>query len=132
MKAPILFLLGLFLFLFAGNNLAFAGVANTHLSRQSSAPIQNKKLEQQHTRTAEVAKDHRLIEKSQDVFEVENDDEDFVFAKKDILLVSYFIALAAFCYLTNNSRFKKSSLPFCAHFSYTASSKYLTQRVLRI
>ena len=78
-----------------------------------------------------ILKKHHLSEKRED-FLGDEDDEDLTFSRKYFSQVKYFITLAYASVLVCLYHYFKNRLPFCRHLSYTASYKYLLQRVLRI
>jgi len=134
MKAPVLFLLSICFFLLIGENYAHGRNHQNNSARITADRGQSiHKAEVPITdRAVKLCRDIRLIDKNLEFFNVENEDEDFVFSKKSVVLVSYFITLATiFCFGYSFTTLK-NRLPFCTHFSYTSSHLYLQQSVLRI
>lgn len=133
MKAPVLFLLSICFFLL-GESYAHGRNHQNNAAQITADRNQSvHKAEVQLTdRAVRLINDVRLADKNLEFFNVENEDEDFVFSKKSVVFVSYFITLATiFCFGYSFNPFK-NRLPFCTHFSYTSSHLYLQQRVLRI
>ena len=62
--------------------------------------------------------------------EVDDDDDDLRASKKNLgsICISFLYAEASDCL----HLFRKSSLPFCEHFSLTSSFKFIIHRVIRI
>jgi len=134
MKAPVLFLLSICFFLLVGESYAHGRNHQNNSARITADRYESiHKAEVQLTdRAVRLINDVRLADKNLEFFNVENEDEDFVFSKKSVVLVSYFITLATiFCFGYSFTTLK-NRLPFCTHFSYTSSHLYLQQRVLRI
>jgi hypothetical protein len=67
----------------------------------------------------------------EDFISVEDDDEQVV-SWKQVLPAKLFTSADYASLLVNFHHYQKNRLPFCTHFSYTSSYKYILQRVLRI
>ncbi|WP_214225974.1 hypothetical protein [Pedobacter sp. B4-66] len=134
MKTVILFLLSLCFLLLGRSDHAYAG-AHQNTASYSSALNTEKPQLTKFINTAQdlpVIKSNCFSEQREDFISVENEDEDFVSARKSALPVKYIITLAYASILNSSSNYVKNRLPFCKHFSYTSSYKYILQRVLKI
>jgi len=134
MKSFIVFFLSLCLLILGKHGYACAG---TNLNTSSYSSAQNiEKLQPTKfintTQDLPVVKSNTFSEKREDFISVENEDEDYVSAKKSVLSVKYIITLAYAATLNNSFNYIKNRLPFCKHLSYTSSYKYILQRVLKI
>ena len=130
MRVAFLFALSLCLFLLTGFEYAYA---NTNDIPTQGHEIVKAKL------TSAVAfsssfyhKNKSAPEIKEDLINIEEDEEEFVIARKHIELVNYFVTLAYASILVHFYNYLKNRLPFCKHLSYKSSYKYILQRVLRI
>jgi len=135
MKVAVLLFLYSFFLLLSGHQHAYAGGHHARICSYSPA---------QHVAKVEAAKfghvnqifpiikDNSLNEKREDFVSVEDDDDDLIFSRKNVLLVRYFFTLAYASILIAFYSYFKNRLPFCKHLSYSSSYKYILQRVLRI
>lgn len=64
--------------------------------------------------------------------EVDEDDDDSISSRKLVEITNYFISFLYDHLFADYHRYKKERLPFCKHFSYSSSFKYIIQRVIRI
>lgn len=136
MRIVVVFALFLFFLLF-GSYHDVRAEAITRASNYSSASIITGVSHERSVNTYQdlpLIKSNGFIEKKDDFTRVENEDEeeDVVFARKYILLTKYFVTLACVSVFSYFYNYIKNRLPFCRHFSYTSSYKYILQRVLRI
>lgn len=74
----------------------------------------------------------RLTEDTNDFNSLEDEVEDIVLSRRNVLMVKCFTAFTLSTFLFYLFDFKQKRLPFYAHFSEISPDKYLTQRVLRI
>lgn len=134
MKAVILFLLSLCFLLLGRYDLAYAEANHNDASYPSAQNIE--KLQQAKfintNQELPIIKNNCFSEQKEDFISVENEDEDFVSARKLVLPVKYIISLANSSVLSNSNNYVKNRLPCCKHLSYTSSYKYILQRVLKI
>ena len=80
-----------------------------------------------------VKKIGHTIQKKDELINDENEDEEVENNTKSIWPSHNFILANANTFLSiTKSNCVKIRLPFCKHFSYTSSFKYILQRVLRI
>jgi hypothetical protein len=137
MKAAAVFLLCLFCLLLGGSKPA---QATGHDTLRSYSPMQHVEKPGQTSpfsmRLASLpVRNHSISDKKETLtIDFDDDDfqEDFVFNRKYVLQLSYFVVLASLSLLSGLFAVVKNRLPFCAHFSYTSSPKYILQRVLRL
>ena len=133
MRAIRLFFLAFFLLL-GSQVFAHSGIksAATH-STLRSADLQNSKFSNysQQNAIVKITLSGEEVEYAADI-----DDEDVeytrVSTRQQVLLINYFLTfscafLLSYLFNTINSR-----LPNCGHLAFSSSSKYLTQKVLRI
>lgn len=137
MRAVAVFFLCLFLALLNGSEAAHAAGHDTLRSYSPAMHVNH----QVQTRTLKMRlallpiKNNHVSEKKESLnIDFDDDDiqEDFIFARKYVLPLTYFIILTSLSILGTSASTVKNRLPFCAHFSYTATNKYILQRVLRI
>ena len=62
----------------------------------------------------------------------EEDESESESSRKLVAISNYFISLLYDQVFGHFHRYLKDSIPFCKHFSYTSSYKYIIQRVIRI
>lgn len=137
MKAAAAFLLCLFFLLLGGSKPA---QATGHDTLRSYAPFQHLQKQGQSSplrmRLANLPVHNHSISDKKESLTIDFDDDDFqedyVFSRKYVLPLSYFIVLASLSLLSGFFAFVKNRLPFCAHFSFNASPRYILQRVLRL
>lgn len=132
MKVVVIYLLFLFSLLLKTHDV-YAGVRHnrSHYSQtqhiQKAAKAQLSNVEGRH-----FIKRNTVLIEEKEFFGIENEDDTQVFSRKDVLLsdssVIIVYASILFCFYY----YQKKRLPFCKHFSYTASHKYILQRTLRI
>lgn len=79
-----------------------------------------------------VFKSIKLTDDSNDFNSLEDDVEDIVLSRRNILMVKCFTAFTLSAFLFYLFDDKQRRLPFYAHFSEILPDKYLAQRVLRI
>jgi hypothetical protein len=133
MKVVVIYLLFLFSLLLKTHDNVYAGVRHnsTHYSQtqhiQKAAKAQLGNVDGRH-----FIKRNTVLIEEKEFFGIENEDDTQVFSRKDVLLsdssVIIVYASILFCFYY----YQKKRLPFCKHFSYTASYKYILQRTLRI
>jgi len=134
MKTVVVFFLSLCFLILGKHGYAYVG---THHSANSHSPAQHiEKLQPTKfintTQDLPTVKSNTFSEKREDFLSVENEDEDFVSARKSTLPVKYILTLAYAPALIYSNNYVKNRLPFCKHLSYTSSYKYILQRVLKI
>jgi hypothetical protein len=137
MKAVALFILCLFFALLNGSEAAHATGHDTlrsyspaqHLTEQEQAPTLQMRLALLSDRNLQVSGKKESLNVD---FDDDDEQEDFIFARKYVLPATYFIILTSFSVLSECFSTVKNRLPFCTHFSYTSANKYILQRVLRI
>jgi len=137
MKAAAAFLLCLFFLLLGGSKPA---QANGHDTLRSYSPrLHSEKMGQKTPFQMRLAnlpvRNHSISDKKESLtidFDDDEFQEDFVFSRKYVLPLSYFIVLASLSLLSGFFAVVKNRLPFCTHFSYNSSPRYILQRVLRL
>jgi hypothetical protein len=137
MKAAAAFLLCLFFLLLGGSKPV---QAHGHDTLRSYSPMQHMQIQGQASplkmRLANLpVRNHSISDKKETLtIDFDDDDlqEDFVFSRKYVLPLSYFIVLASLSLLSGFFAVVRNRLPFCAHFSYNSSPRYILQRVLRL
>ena len=67
-----------------------------------------------------------------DVTDEIEDDDDFIFSRKYVDISNYFLTFFYNQLSGNLNLYQKDRLPFCKHFSYASSSKYIVYRVIRV
>jgi hypothetical protein len=137
MKAVGLFLLCLFFILLKGSEPAHAAGHDT--LRRYSAVLHTDRLQQTSPFGMRLAllpvRSHNISDKKETLsLDVDDDDEqeDFLYAGKSVMPVTFFITLAWLSISAASYSYIKNRIPFCGHFSYTSTYKYILQRVLRI
>jgi hypothetical protein len=130
MRTLILFSLAIAFFLVGGESKLYAGT-NPQWSAQKVRKVQPEKLTNQR-QPAQVIKHSSLNDKNPELLNIEDESEDFRIIKKVVPFANYAILLASVTYFGSLFKEVKAKLPFCIHFSYTSSFKYILQRVLRI
>lgn len=78
-----------------------------------------------------LRKNTSLNDNREDFISIEDDDEQTV-SWKQVLPAKVFTSPDYSSLLISFHHYQKNRLPFCKHFSYTSSYKYILQRVLRI
>ncbi|MFP5079015.1 hypothetical protein [Pedobacter sp. JCM 36344] len=132
MRATFLLFLSLCFFLLTGSQYSYS-----HTNAQDTHKP-DEKIIITHSSSKTVApafflhKNKTLTEIKEDFINIEDDDEEFVIARKHIELINYFVTLAYASILVHFYNYLKNCLPFCKHLSYKSSYKYILQRVLRI
>lgn len=137
MKAAAVFILCLFFLLLGGSKSA---QATGHDTVRSYSPLQHLQKQGQtgplRMRLANLpVRNHSISDKKESLtidFDDDEFQEDFVFSRKYVLPLSYFIVLTSLSLLSGFFAIVKNRLPFCTHFSYNASPRYILQRVLRL
>jgi hypothetical protein len=135
MKVAIVFFLSLCFLLLIGRTDAFAGIHRDTFNYSSAQYIGKKQQAQLENLNLNfpVIKDNGFNDKKEEFVSLENeDDDDSLFSRKQVLLAKYFITLAYASLLICFYNYFKNRLPFCRHLSYSSSYKYLLQRVLRL
>lgn len=84
------------------------------------------------TQDLSVLKNGKLSEKKEYFINISDDDDEVNNSRKQIITSKYAFALAYSFTLHHFYKHPETRLPFCSHFSYTSSYKYIFQRVLRI
>lgn len=114
---------------------ANAGIKSvaTHSTQLKSANPQNiyfSTFGQEHA----IVKNTVVGEEIEYAADVDNEDEDYtrISTKEQVLLINYFLTFTCAFLLTYLFNTINSRLPNCGHLAFSSSSKYLTQRVLRI
>lgn len=132
MRAVTLSVFLLFLFLLTGSKFGNGNIESS-VSNTSSQKI----VKCSHTVTLSnsngpsLRKNLRLNDNREDFITLEDDDDLVVTRKLSTPVKLLFIPDYASTLVTYFN-FPKNRLPFCKHFSYTSSCKYILQRVLRI
>jgi len=136
MKTAVIFLLTLCFFLIGGTKAAQSPEAHRSCSIHSvshlDATSQQLNLLQDNSALPVFQKDLAYQKKAEVISSIEDEDDELISAKKQVLFVKYLIVVAYTSVLIHLFKNFKNRLPFCTHFSYTSSYKYLLQRVLRI
>lgn len=133
MKVVVIYLLFLFSLLLKTDDNVYAGVQynSTHYSQtqhtQKAAKAQLGSVEGRH-----FIKRNTVLIEEKEFFGIENEDETLAFSRKDVLLIDSSVIIVYASILFFFYYYQKKRLPFCKHFSYTASHKYILQRTLRI
>jgi len=124
MRVAIIFFLSLFCFLLGGHSSAVANARYADYCHSSAETIEKPSPTKfSSTFPHETVKEY--------FFNVEDEDEDFTFVRKYVLQAKYFILFTYTVILSSICKHRET-LPFCSHFSYISSYKYILQRVLRI
>lgn len=133
MRVAVAFFLFLCLLLVKGHSDLYAKQNNSYPAGASITTSPRVKFGNT-THEFPFFKYNSLTEKKEDFLrvETEDDEEDSLFARKYVLLVSFFTAFVSTSVLDCFYSYFNNRLPFCSHFSYTSSYKYILQRVLRI
>ena len=84
------------------------------------------------SRDLHLVKTNNLSTKKEDCLSISNEDEDLACSRKQVLIQKSAVGIAQIFLLNHFYNYPKNRLPFCSHFSYTSSYKYILQRVLRI
>lgn len=79
-----------------------------------------------------LVKHNNMSDKREDFLSIDDEDEDQVCLRKQIVVTKSFAALAQTFAFDLLRLHPKNRLPFCSHLSYISSYKYILQRVLRI
>lgn len=129
MRSAILFCLTLFFLLLKGNDSAYA----THLSQAKSTVQFYSKLKHLEKPFHKTSHLHTQKEPtpSERTYVEENVDEDESTRIAEVAIQQP----NSFCYLAllvDKQVHQKLALPYCEHFSYTSTFKYLLLRVFRI
>jgi hypothetical protein len=137
MKSVALFILCLFFILLKGSEPAHATGHDT--LRSYSAALHIDGQDQPRSLNMRLAmlplRNHNISDKKESLsIDFDDDDvqEDFLVVRKYMLPITYFFTLASLSIFNLFYSHTKNRLPFCTHFSYTSSRKYILQRVLRI
>ncbi|WP_442589059.1 hypothetical protein ACSBL2_23860 [Pedobacter sp. AW31-3R] len=135
MRAAVVLFLIMFLLVLKGSNSFNAG--SHHHKKVSYQPAQTIQKKQQNkswyaNQIFPVIKHDNLTEKKDEFISIADEDEDIVFSRKYVLLTKSHVVLATASVLHHFYSYTRNRLPFCSHFSYTSSYKYITQRVLRL
>jgi len=135
MRIDILLFLLLFFLVITGSNPVTTSV---HRNKTSYQPTQNiVKAQQCRLEYANVGLpiiiNDNLNQKKDDLISLaDDDDDDIVFSRKLVVVAKQFVALSYTFISVHFYNYHKNRLPFCRHFSYTSSIKYIIQRVLRL
>lgn len=134
MKVAIVFFLSLCFLLLKGHTDVYADIHHNSASYSTQYIEKKQQTQLENTnRNFPVIKDNGLTDKREDFISLEDeDDDDFAFSRKYVLLAKYFITLAYASILICFYKHLKNRLPFCRHLSYSSSYKYLLQRSLRL
>jgi hypothetical protein len=137
MKSVAVFLLCLFFILLKGSEPAHAAGHDTLRSYSPALHIDRQDQPQSlNTRLAMLPiRNHSISDKKESLsIDLDDDDvqEDFLSARKYVLPVTVYFTLASVSIFSLFYSYTKHRVPFCAHFSYNSSRKYIMQRVLRI
>ncbi len=134
MRALVAFLFSLISLLLGGYT---NGHASVHHNNSNDTPKYHVATVQQ-TRLGHlnlelpVVKNSSINEKREDYIGIDNEDEDLVCSRKQVIVSKALVALPHTFALNHFYNYPKNRLPFCSHLSYTSSYKYILQRVLRI
>jgi hypothetical protein len=132
MRAAVLSALLLCFCLFTGTKFSYSGTDKNEVTVSSQKIISSHQgYTTQPPVGISVRKNIKVSDNREDFISIEDEDDLIVTRKfsvpvKYILLPDYNQLLVTFYNFPNNR------LPFCTHFSYTSSYKYILQRVLRI
>lgn len=132
MRVVVLFFLLLCSYLLGGHPYAHAGRQASREGYSLKQPVNPLLLQAAASHLQQVAPGSGSRISEEHSFLVNIDDEDEDFARKLIVLAPFITAFSYAFILICLCNSLKEQLPFCRHFSYTSSSKYLVQRVLRI
>lgn len=137
MKSVAVFLLCLFFILLKGSESAHAAGHDTLRSYSAALHIDRQDQPQSlNTRLAMLpVRNHSISDKKESLsIDLDDDDiqEDFLSVRKYVLPLTVFFTLASVSIFSLFYSYTKHRVPFCTHFSYTSSRKYILQRVLRI
>jgi hypothetical protein len=134
MRVAIVFFLSLCFFTFVNN---FQANAETRRNTGGQILISHiEKIQQTANRNFDVDlpafRKNTLTETNDEIVIAVDEDEDFVFNKKNILPPRYFLVLHSTSISFYPYSYSKKRLAFCNYLSYNSSPKYILQRVLRI
>jgi hypothetical protein len=132
MRVAFLFVLSLCFFVLSGLHYSHAHPTSQATQTKIQSIVKSQPLSIAAKPDYFFHKNRTISEVKEDFINVEEDDEEFVIARKHIELVNYFVTLAYASILVHFFNYLKNRLPFCKHLSYTSSYKYILQRVLRI
>jgi hypothetical protein len=132
MRAVTLSVFLLFLVLLTGSKFGYGNIESS-VSRTSTQKIVkcSHTVTLSNTNGPSLRKNLRLNDNREDFITLEDDDDLVVTRKLSTPVKLLFIPDYASTLVTYFN-FPKNRLPFCKHFSYTSSCKYILQRVLRI
>jgi hypothetical protein len=132
MKALVLSALLMVFCMFTGSKFSYANINKSSITTATQKlvnalhkPARNQSL------ALTFHKHSRLNDSREDFISIE-DDDDIVLARKLAVPIKYILLPDYSSSVHVVYSFQKSRLPFCKHFSYTSSPKYIFQRVLRI
>ena len=135
MRIDILLFLLLFFLVITGSNPVSNSVHHNKTSYQPTQNIvkaQQSRLEYANLGLPLIINDN-LNQKKDDLISLaDDDDDDIVFSRKLVVAAKQFVALSYTFVSVHFYNYHKNRLPFCRHFSYTSSIKYIIQRVLRL
>lgn len=128
-----LFLSLLFLLLRGDSNLSSHANHNIsfHLARHFQRPEQANSVTTKNIRT--VIEDATVPgEENEFVNATETEDDELIAPRKYTEISNYFFTFF-YSHLSGYfNQYLNNRLPFCKHFSYTSSNKYIVQRVIRV
>ena len=122
----------LFLFLITGSKFGYGNIESAVSSTSTQKIVKcSHTVTLSNSNGPSLRKNLRLNDNREDFITLEDDDDLVVTRKLSTPVKLLFIPDYASTLVTYFN-FPKNRLPFCKHFSYTSSCKYILQRVLRI
>lgn len=135
MRIGVLLFLFMFFLMLTGSNPGNTVVHHNKISYQPTQNIvkaQQCRLEYANLGLPIIINDN-LNQKKDDLISLaDDDDDDLLSARKFVIVTKHFVALSYAFISFHFCDYHKNRLPFCRHFSYTSSFKYILQRVLRL
>ncbi len=135
MRIDVLLFLLLFFLVITGSNPVTTGVHHNKTSYQPTQNIvkaQQCRLEYANLGLPLIINDNLSQKKDDFISLADDDDDDLIFSRKLVVVAKQFVTLSYTFISVHFCNYHKNRLPFCSHFSYTSSFKYILQRVLRL
>ncbi|RVU00125.1 hypothetical protein EOD41_14290 [Mucilaginibacter limnophilus] len=134
MRAGVIFILSLCFLLLRGYNYTYARVHHDKLSYSPAPDVTRtqKVTPVDISKATTVKKSSKLNTDKDFIFNIEDDDDNFVFARKYVLLANWVSILSCIFLLSIRPEHLKERLPFGRYLSGNSSPKYIVQRVIRL
>lgn len=133
-RAIVAFFFFLFSLVLGGQSDGYASIPHSNRSDTPKSHVekfQQSKLDH-FDKEFHLIKNHNVSDKREDFLSIDDEDEDQVCVRKQIVIAKAYADLAQIAVFALFCSHPKNKLPFCSHLSYTSSYKYILQRVLRI